>query len=76
MPISFRKGTNQDVETVIVFLDEIRTGMPNKKWFYLDPPDLVREMMADGTMELWLAMDGDKTAAVFSVLHPGLESCN
>lgn len=76
MPISFRKGTNQDVETVIVFLDEIRAGMPNKKWFYLDPPDLVREMMADGTMELWLAMDGDKTAAVFSVLHPGLELCN
>ena len=76
MSLTFRKGTLSDAERFIEFLEEIRDGMSNKEWLYLDPPELVREMIADGTMELWLAVDGDRLAAVFDILYPGLDSCN
>ena len=76
MSLTFRKGTLSDAERFTGFLAEIRAGMSNKEWLYLDPPDLVREMIADGTMELWLAVDGDRLAAVFDILYPGLDSCN
>jgi len=76
MALTFRRGTYADIETFIQFLEEIRTGMTHKDWFYLDPPDVIRAMMADGTMQLWLAMEEDRLAAVFDVLHPGLNSYN
>ena len=76
MSLTFRKGTLSDAERFSEFLEEIRAGMSNKEWLYLDPPDLVSEMIADGTMELWLAVDGDRLAAVFDILYPGLDSCN
>lgn len=76
MALTFRKGTVADTENYIRFLDDIKAAMTQKDWFYLDPPDVVREMMADGTMELWLAKDEDRLAAVFAVLHPGLHSYN
>ena len=76
MDLFFRKGTLADTEMYIRFLEEVKEGMQQKDWFYLDPPDLVREMMANGTMELWIAMDGDRLAAAFAVLYPGLDSFN
>lgn len=76
MELSFRRGTCSDIETYILFLEEVRAGMSNKDWFYLDPPELIREMMGDGTMELWVAMDGIRMAAAFDILHPGLASYN
>ena len=76
MSIIIRKGTVDDTESFICFLDEIKAGMSNTEWFYLDPPDLVRQMMADGTMEMWLAMDESRLAAVFSILYPGLRPYN
>ena len=76
MQLEFRKGTLADTEMFIRFLDDVKAGMTQKEWFYLDPPAVVREMMADGTMELWVAMDGDRIAAAFDILHPGLASFN
>ena len=76
MNLKFRKGTVEDTDRFILFLDEIKAEMQHKEWLYLDPPEVVREMMSDGTMELWLAMDNDRIAAVFSVLYPGLCSYN
>ncbi len=76
MELTIRKGSFADTERFICFLDEIKAGMAHKEWFYLDPPELVRQMMADGTMELWLAMDGERLAGVFDILHPGLQSYN
>lgn len=76
MDLNFRKGTLTDTEAFIRFLDVVKAAMPRKEWFYLDPPDLVREMMRDGTMELWIAMDGDRIAAAFDILYPGLASYN
>ena len=76
MNFRFQKGTQENVETFIRFLDEIKAGMLNKEWFYLDPADVVRSMMADGSMELWLAFHEMKLVAVFSILFPGLRPDN
>lgn len=74
--LTFRKGTQSDTEQFLEFLSDVRAAMPNKEWFYLDPPEAVRMMMADGTMELWVAMDGERMAAAFDILHPGLSPDN
>lgn len=74
--IEIRKGTAADTEAFIRLLQDVREGISHKEWFYLDPPDEVREMMANGTMELWVAMDGDRLAAAFDILIPGLDPYN
>ena len=76
MAIEIRKGTMEDIEGFIALLEEVREGMEHKEWFYLDPPELVREMMAQGILELWVAIDGSRLAAVLDILHPGLRSYN
>lgn len=76
MDILIRKGSVQDTEALICFLEDIRNGMKNKEWFYLDPADNVREYMSNGTMQLWLAMDGTRIAAIFDTLTPGLAAYN
>lgn len=72
----FRKGLMADTEAFVHFLAAVKERMIQQDWFYLDPPDTVRDMMADGTMELWLAMDGERIAAAFDILHPGVDSYN
>lgn len=76
MAIEIRKGTEKDVDAFIHLLQEVRETMEHKEWFYLDPPEDVRKMMADGIMQLWVAMDGEKMAAGFDVLLPGLAEFN
>ena len=76
MDLRFRKGTIEDAGTFVRFLDAVKADMEQGDWLYLDPPELVSAMMENGIMDLWLAMDKDRVAAVFSVLHPGLESYN
>lgn len=76
MKMSFRKGSVSDTETLIRFLNEIKNHMPQKQWFYVDPPELLRAMMLDGTMELWLAENQNEVAALFTILYPGLAEYN
>lgn len=76
MEITIRKGTCTDTEAFIALLQEVWQGIAQKEWLYLDPPEDVREMMADGTMKLWVAMDGDRLAAAFDILIPGLHEFN
>lgn len=76
MDLTFRKGTLADTEMFIQFLEEVKANMPEKTWFYLDPPETVRKMMAEGSMELWLAMDAERIAAAFDVVYPGLAAYN
>ena len=76
MDLRFRKGTIEDAGTFVRFLDAVKADMEQDDWLYLDPPELVSAMMENGIMDLWLAMDKDRVAAVFSVLHPGKESYN
>lgn len=76
MSIVIRKGNISDTENFIRLLSQVREGMEHKEWFYLDPPEDVMEMMADGTMQLWVAMDGSRLAAAFSILTPGFAENN
>lgn len=76
MNFMFYKGTQEDTESFIRFLDEIKAGMVHKDWFYLEPAEDVRAMMSDGSMEFWLARHGTQLAAVFSVICPGLQHYN
>ena len=74
--IEIRKGTADDLEGFIQLLRHVKEAMTNPEWFYLDSPEEVREMFADGTMDLWVAMDGERLAGAFDVLYPGLQSFN
>lgn len=76
MDIKIRKGQAQDTGAYIRFLHEVKEMMADSEWFYLDPDEDVYQMMADGSMELWFAEDGDRIAGVFSIIHPGLEDFN
>lgn len=76
MELTFRKGTAADTENIIRFLKNIKAEMTHPEWFYLDPPDLVREMMKDGIMTVWLAEEENQIAAIFDILYPGLRDDN
>ena len=76
MEIVIRKGTMDDIEAFISLLSDVREAMEHKEWFYLDPPEVVRDMMETGIMELWVALDGNRLAGALDILHPGLEEYN
>ena len=76
MNFQFRKGTRDDVEAFVLFLDEIKAAMQQQAWFYLDPADMVQSMVQDGILEFWMAFYEGQLAAVFSILIPGLHSYN
>lgn len=74
--IEIRKGTKHDTEPFIALMASVKETMAHKEWLFLDTPDEVREMMDNGTMSLWVAMDGDRLAGAFDILYPGLEPYN
>lgn len=74
--IEIRKGTKCDIESLIALMASVRARMENKEWLSLDAPDEVRKRMNNGTMSLWVAVDGERLAAAFDLLYPGLESFN
>ena len=76
MSIVIHKGNQSDTEKFICLLQNVRESMEHKEWFYLDPPEDVRAMMANGTMELWVAEDGERMVAAFDILRPGPQEFN
>lgn len=76
MELTIRKGTTEDTENLICFLQEVRRGMVNQEWLYLDDPEEVRRALADGTMQLWVAVYGNQFAGIFDILIPGLAEYN
>lgn len=76
MALEIRKGTPDDTEKLIALLREVHQGMLFKDWFYLDSPAEIRRMQEDGTMVLWVAMDGNRLAAAFDYLIPGRNAVN
>ena len=76
MELEFRKGTLADADAFNCFLADVKNEMAQQDWLYVDPPELVRAMLADGSMILWLAIDGKRIAAAFDILCPGVEACN
>ena len=77
MNLHIRKGTLADTENYIALLAYAKSQMTQPDWFYLDDPADVRAMMADGSMELWVAEDeGGRLAGGFNILIPGLQDYN
>lgn len=76
MPIEIRKGNLQDTENFIHLIYEVRGTMAHIEWFFVDPADEIREMMKNGTMKLWVAMDGERLAGAFDIVIPGLNEIN
>ena len=76
MNLTIRKATCADAENYICVLTFIKSRMTESQWFYIDPPEYIRQSLSDGTMELWLAEDGDRIAGAFHIIHPGLHPDN
>lgn len=76
MELTIRKGTPDDTQAFLTLLHEVREGMSCPEWFYLDPDEDVRVMMAGGKMHLIMAMDGDRLAGAFDWIAPGLDKFN
>lgn len=76
MSIEIRKGDIRDLDAFAALLYEVHEKMEHKEWFCLDEPEEFRRQMERGTMELWLAMDGERVAGALNLLMPGLEDIN
>ena len=76
MEITIRKGTPDEVEVFLTFTHEVQDAMADTAWFALDPDEELRELTEDGSMEFWMAEAGDRLAAVFSIICPGLRDFN
>ena len=76
MDILIRKGKIADLDRFLEFTHEVRAAMPDTAWFALDPDEEMRELTEAGDMEFWLAECGDRLAAVFSNIRPGLRDFN
>ena len=76
MSMVIRKGSGRDTDNLIRLLQQVRESMEHKEWFYLDPPENVQKMMENGAMQLWVAMDGARLAAAFTMIIPGQEEDN
>ena len=77
MNLSIRKGTHADTENYIALIAHVKETTTQKEWFYTDTPEDVRAMMADGSMELWVAEDDTgRLAGGFNILIPGLQAYN
>lgn len=74
--IIIRRGTLQDTEPFIELLSHVKQNMEHKEWLYLDTPDEVREMMKNGIMSLWVAVDGKRIVGAFDALNPQLAPFN
>lgn len=76
MSIQIRKGAPGELDSFVALLNEVRTGMENKEWFYVDTPEEFRAMMDSDAMHIWFAVDEEKIVGAQSVLIPGTESYN
>ena len=76
MGIIIRKGSVAELERFLAFTHEVKKAMMQTAWFALDPDEELRELTAAGDMGFWLAEAGDRLAAVFSIIRPGLRDWN
>ena len=76
MGIVIRKGSLGDTENYIRMLQEVQAAMDNQEWFFLDPPEEIREMMESGMMQLWVAEEDGRMAGAFDYIYPGLGEMN
>lgn len=76
MEIQIRKIGLDELDKYLEFSRMVKDGMTQEDWFFLDPDEEVREMMERDAVDIWLAEDGDRIAAVFCIVYPGLEAFN
>ena len=76
MNIHIRKIGMEEVHKYLGFLREVKARMEQEEWFFLDPDEEVYGLMGQGAMDIWLAEEGERTAAVFSVVYPGHRDFN
>lgn len=76
MDIQIRKIGKEEVHKYLEFLHEVKALMEQDEWFFLDPDEEVYEMMEQDAMGIWLAQDGERIAAVFCVVYPGMKEFN
>ena len=76
MDIQIRKISMAELDKYLEFSHVVKDMMAEDDWFFLDPDEEVREMMAREAVGIWLAENGDRIAAVFCVVYPGLEDFN
>lgn len=76
MELEIRRGELRDLENFITLLHEVQEAMPHPEWFFLDPDEEVRNMLLNGRMLLWVAMDGDRLAGAFDCVMPGFGDSN
>ena len=76
MDIRIRKIKMDELDKYLEFSHIVKDVMEEDDWFFLDPDEEVREMMARDDVGIWLAEDGDRIAAAFCIVVPGLEEFN
>ena len=76
MDIQIRKISMDELHKYLEFSHIVKDMMVEDDWFFLDPDEEVREMMERDTVGIWLAEDGDRIAAAFCIVYPGLEEFN
>lgn len=76
MEIRIRKIGMDELDKYLEFSHMVKDLMPQDDWFFLDPDEEVREMMEHDRVGAWLAEDGDRIAAVFCIVYPGMEDFN
>ena len=76
MNIQIRKIAMEELNKYLEFSHIVKDMMAEDDWFFLDPDEEVREMMARDAVGIWLAEDGDRIAAAFCIVYPGVEEFN
>ena len=76
MDIQIRKISMEELDKYLEFSHIVKEQMCQNDWFFLDPDEEVREMMEHDRVGIWLAEDGDRIAAVFCIVYPGLDAFN
>ena len=66
----------EELNKYLEFSHIVKDMMTEDDWFFLDPDEEVREMMARDAVGVWLAEDGQRIAAAFCIVYPGMEEFN
>ena len=76
MDIRIRKIELDELDKYLEFSHVVKNMMAEDDWFFLDPDEEVRQMMAQDRVDIWLAEDEKRIAAVFCIVYPGMENFN
>lgn len=76
MDIRIRKIELDELDKYLEFSHVVKNMMAEDDWFFLDPDEEVRQMMAQDRVDIWLAEDEKRIAAVLCIVYPGMENFN